>query len=166
MRFFRKTGVAEVQTYGQVKFTEDQGFVPLVEVKVSRNPKVYQAFFTVQQVPRADLMYMRSMKMIALRMVGPDYKIGVQFDLKRHIKPLAGMMQTGVVAIRDGQSQQIISFELGSVRDDFAETWRTQVVPDRLTMDLKAKGLYVENFAAYCEQIRQELEANWMVESA
>ncbi|MEM6345894.1 MAG: hypothetical protein AAF927_18515 [Bacteroidota bacterium] len=166
MKFFWKTSVAKIENYGQVKFDEGEGFIPYIGVIPSLREKIYKAFFEDDKDSKVDLLYVRAAKLVALSIESEKYKIGFQFDPQIHIKPLAGIMKTGMIAIRDNRTEKIITFNMKPIISNFDREWKEQVVPDMITSSLKAKGMKVTNLIEHRNNVLAHLENNWMVEKA
>ncbi len=164
MLFFRKSSTAKIQDIGQVKFSEEQGFMPFIAVEPSSNKKVYHLFFEDSMDSMAELFYVRAFTSVGLAFQFGKYKIGFDFDLRKHLKPLSGIMKTGWIAIRDKETERMLTFNLDAVKLAFNPEWRDKVVPDIIDMSLKENGVQVEDREAYEKKVITHLENNWMVE--
>lgn len=165
MKLFWKTAIAKIENYGQVKFDEGEGFIPYIGVVPSLREKIYKAFFDDKNESKVDLIYARAAKLVALSIESEKYKIGFQFDPTYHIRPLAGIMNTGMIAIQDNGTDKIITFNLESVAQSFEAIYQDQVIPDMIIASLKAKGKEVENLQEQRKNVLDYLKNNWMVEN-
>ena len=164
MLFFRKSSVAEVKDIGQVKLNEEQGFIPYVGVLPSTNRKVYNIFFDNNSISKGEFMYVKALHSVLLNLQSNKHKVGISFNIRKHLKPLAGIMKTGMIAIRDNYTDRMVSFDLTPIKDTFSNEWREKIIHDIIDWEVKEYNLIIENMAEYRKTILAHLAENWMVE--
>ncbi len=165
MLLFRKSAVLDITHCGQAKITEEEGYIPLVQVKTAYNAKLVDAFLSDQSGYGGGFVYYKRLDTVSLAFVKGKYKIGVNFTLEKYIKTLAGVMKLGALVIKHSESGKLITLDLRSNTEHFFPEWREVVVRDFAIKALKKTQTRVDDFEAYHSRALTYLEDNWMVEA-
>ncbi|MEL7247026.1 MAG: hypothetical protein AAFZ63_05275 [Bacteroidota bacterium] len=165
MPLFRKSAVLDITHAGQAKITEEEGYLPFIQVKTAYNAKLVSAFLSDNTGYSIGFFYSKALNTVSLAFVKGKRKIGINFALEKYIKTLAGVMKLGALVIKHPEASGFFTLDLANATEDFFPEWREVVVRDFALKALKKTQTQVDDFEAYHSRGLAYLENNWMVEA-